>query len=75
MTAAATLAPFAIASLSRFDAGAMRLSFANVSGTTFAVLADTSAAATFNNWIVLDPATGVFTGQLRFIDLPATNSP
>ena len=56
---------------------ALQLSFTNLSGPSYSVLASTNVAAPFNTWLNLGPAVETLpgSGQYQYTDRQATNSP
>jgi hypothetical protein len=55
--------------------GAFQISFTNLSGLGFTVLATTNLALPLSNWTVLGAPTEAPPGQYQFTDAQATNNP
>jgi hypothetical protein len=54
--------------------GTFQLSFTNIPGTTFTVLASTNVSLTISNWTVLGTISESSAGQFQFTDTHATNA-
>jgi GH25 family lysozyme M1 (1,4-beta-N-acetylmuramidase) len=57
------------------DAGGFHVSFTNVPGTYFTLVATTNVTAALSNWTALGSATEISPGQFLFTDPQATNLP
>jgi hypothetical protein len=70
----AASANFRLANLSANGAG-FHLSFSNVPGTHFTLLAATNVSTASSNWVVVGSATEISPGQFQFTDAGAANLP
>jgi hypothetical protein len=73
----AAIAPIQIAGAELLGDGTFQLSFSNITGASFSVLASTNVALPTSHWPALGPASEVPTGsgQFQFTDPQATNLP
>jgi hypothetical protein len=72
---AAAVAPIQISGAAILNDGAFQLSFSNLTGASFQVLASTNVILPASNWLTIGPAveTSPGSGQFLFTDPTATN--